>query len=55
LAPARVNVYYVEKARKPTWRKGTLQAGGMNGKQGLGNAIPIKGFFLPMPCIGRRR
>jgi hypothetical protein len=47
--------FYVEKARKPIWRKGTLQASGMNGKQGLGDAILIiKGFFLPMPCIGVR-
>jgi hypothetical protein len=54
LAPARVNVYYVEKARKPTWRKGTLQAGGMNGKQGLGECNPHQGLF-PANALHRKK
>jgi hypothetical protein len=47
-------MFYVEKARKPTWRKGTLHASRDEWQAGLGDAIPIKGFFLPMPCIGGR-
>jgi hypothetical protein len=35
-------------------QKTHLLAGGMNGKQGLGDAIPIKGFF-PADVLHRRK
>jgi hypothetical protein len=43
-----------KKPENPIGAKGLCTQVGMNGKQGLGDAIPIKGFFLPMSCIGGR-
>jgi hypothetical protein len=43
-----------KKPENPLGAKGLCTQVGMNGKQGLGDAISIKGFFLPVPCIGER-
>jgi hypothetical protein len=43
-----------KEPENPFGEKGLCTQVGINGKQEIGDAIPIKGFFLPMPYIGGR-